>query len=147
MEPRLNMHQLVPKAYEVLIEMEKYLATTDLSLRLRELIKIRSSQINRCAYCLEMHTEDAIKAGETEQRIFALPAWEESPHFTEAERAVLAFTEEVTELSAHGVREETFQNLRKHFTDNQIAQIIIVIGQINFWNRINVSTKQIYHSS
>lgn len=147
MKERINIYKLEPKAYEVLIEMEKYIAATGLDHTLRELIKIRASQINRCAYCLEMHTEDARKAGETEQRIYALSAWEESPHFTDAERAALAITEEVTKLSEHGVRENTFQNMRKYYTDNQIAQIIIVINQINFWNRINVATKQLYTSS
>ena len=144
MESRINVHQLAPKAYEILIEMEKYMATMDVSLQLRELIKMRASQINKCAYCLEMHTLDARKAGETELRIYALPAWEESPHFTDAERAALAFTEEVTELSLDGVSNETLKTMQKYFTDEQIAQIIIVIGQINFWNRINVATKQVY---
>lgn len=147
MKERINIYKLEPKAYEVLIEMEKYIAATGLDHSLRELIKIRASQINKCAYCLEMHTVDARKAGETEQRIYALSAWEESPYFTDAERAALAITEEVTRLSEHGVRENTFQNMRKYFSDNQIAQIIIVINQINFWNRINVATKQLYTSS
>ncbi len=146
MKSRLNVHSHVPRAYEILIEMEKFIASADVSLQLRELLKIRASQINKCAYCLELHTEEATKAGETAQRIFALSAWEESHHFTEAEKAALAFTEEVTNLSAHGVKDITFDNMKKHYTDAQIAHIIIVIGQINFWNRINVSTQQTYTS-
>ncbi len=145
MKQRISIRQLEPKAYEVLHAMEKYLSTTELSPQLRELIKIRASQINKCAFCLEMHTKDARKAGETEQRIYALSAWEESPLFTDKERAVLALTEEVTKISEHGVKDITFQNVQTYFTNNQIAQIIIAINQINFWNRIAVSTKM-FHS-
>lgn len=145
MEQRINIKQLEPKAYEVLLAMERYLSTTELTLQLRELIKIRVSQINKCAYCIEMHAKDARKAGESEQRIYALSAWEESPLFTDEERAVLALSEEVTKIFEHGVNEITFQNVQKYYTDKQIAQIIIVINQINFWNRIAISTKM-FHS-
>ncbi len=144
MEPKMNVYKLVPKAYEILIEMENFLATTDLDHKFKELLKIRASQINKCAYCLEMHTLDAVKAGETNQRIYALPAWQESPHFTAQERAALQFTEEMTNLSEHGVKDETFNNLKEYFSEKQIAEIIILLGQINFWNRINVPTHQIY---
>ena len=146
MKQRLNVKQLEPKAYEILITMEKYLAATGLPVRLQKLIKIRASQINNCAYCLEMHTIEARAAGETEQRMHALAAWEESPYFTEAERAVLSFAEEVTKIAEHGVSDAVFQNMQAHYTDNQIAQIIILINQINFWNRIAVSTKQLYQA-
>ncbi|MBS1653122.1 MAG: carboxymuconolactone decarboxylase family protein [Bacteroidetes bacterium] len=144
MKQRINIKQLEPKAYEALYAMEKYLSTTDLSLQLRELIKIRVSQINKCAYCIEIHTKDARKAGETEQRIYALSAWEESPIFTDEERAVFALIDEVTKISEHGVKDATFQNIQTYFTDNQIAQIIIAINQMNFWNRIAVSTKMFH---
>lgn len=141
---RINVSELEPKSYEILLAMEKYLATTDLSHRLRELIKIRASQINKCAYCLEMHTKDARENGETEQRIYALSAWEESPLFTDAERSALHFTEQITEISKQGVTDEVYENLKKHFTEQQIAQMIIAIGQINFWNRIAVSTRMVH---
>jgi AhpD family alkylhydroperoxidase len=141
MKQRINIKQLEPKAYEVLYAMEKYLSTTNLTIQLRELIKIRVSQINKCAYCLDMHTKDARKTGETENRIYALSAWEESPLFTLEEKAAFALAEEITKISKHGVKDETFENIQKYFTDNQIAQMIIVINQINFWNRIAVSTK------
>ncbi len=141
MQQRINIKELEPQAYKVLFDMEKYLSATDLSFSLRELIKIRASQINRCAFCLEMHTRDAREAGETEQRIYALSAWEESPLFSKEEKAVLAMVEEVTRISEQGVRDITFQNLQQYFSENQIAQIIITINQINFWNRIAVSTR------
>jgi AhpD family alkylhydroperoxidase len=141
MQQRINIKELEPEAYKILFDMEKYLSKTDLSLMLRELIKIRVSQINKCAFCLEMHTKDAREAGETEQRIYALSAWEESPLFSEEEKAVLALAEEVTHISKHGVSDATFQKAQHYFTDKQVAQIIITINQINFWNRIAVSTK------
>ena len=109
MNERINIASLEPKSFEVLLQMEKYIASTGLDHKLKELIKIRASQINKCAYCLEMHTEDARKGGETEQRIYALSAWEESPYFTGAERATLALTEEVTKLSEHGVKKIHFR--------------------------------------
>ncbi|WP_234108675.1 carboxymuconolactone decarboxylase family protein [Chryseobacterium sp. R2A-55] len=144
MKKRVKVSKLEPKSYEVLFAMEEYLATTDLSHQLRELIKIRASQINKCSYCLEMHTKDARENGETEQRIYALSAWEESPLFTDAEKSALHFTEQVTEISKLGVSDEVYENLEKHFTENQIAQMIITIGQINFWNRIAVSTRLVH---
>ena len=144
MKQRINIKQLEPKAYEVLYAMEKYLSTIDLSLQLRELIKIRVSQINNCAYCIEIHTKDAKNAGETEQRLYALSAWKESSFFTKEERAVFALTEEVTKISKHGVKNTTFQNIQFFFSETQIAQMIIAINQINFWNRIAVSTKMFH---
>jgi AhpD family alkylhydroperoxidase len=147
MKQRINIKQLEPQAYEVLYTMEKYLAETDLSLQLRELIKIRVSQINKCAYCIEMHTKDARKAGETEQRIYALSAWEESPLFTDEERVVFALTDEITKIAEYGVKDTTFQNVQNYFTDKQIAQLIIAINQMNFWNRIAISTKMFHHTT
>ena len=144
MKQRISIKQVEPKAYEVLYVMEEYLSTTDLSVQLRELIKIRVSQINKCAYCLEKHTKDARKAGETEQRIYALSAWEESPLFTDEERAVFALTDEVTKISEHGVKDTTFQNVQTYFTDNQVAQIIMAINHMNFLNRIAISTKMFH---
>ncbi len=144
MKERLNIYENAPKALEILIEMEKYISTFDINIKLRELIKIRASQINKCAYCLEMHTIDAKKYGETEQRLNAIAAWEESPYFTDEERAALAFTEEVTRISEHGVKQNTFENLKKYFSEKQIAQMIIVINQINFWNRNAVTAKTLY---
>lgn len=147
MQTRIIVKDLEPQSYDILIEMEKLLHSCGLDHSLIELIKIRASQINKCAYCLEMHTQDARKAGETELRIYALSAWQESPHFSDKERAMLALTEEITEISKNGVLDETFQNAQKYFSDKEIAQIILTINQINFWNRIAVSTKLIYPSN
>lgn len=146
MKTRQNIYSNVPKAYEVLIEMEKFISKIDLDKKLKELMKIRASQINKCAYCLEMHIEDALKIGEEAKRIYALSAWQESPYFSDEERAVLEFTEQVTEISKNGLSDEVYENLKNYFSEKQIAEMIILLGQINFWNRINVTSKQVYKS-
>ncbi|ATL42509.1 carboxymuconolactone decarboxylase family protein [Elizabethkingia sp. HX WHF] len=141
MEKRINIAQTEPQLYKAMYGLEAAIAQTELSKTLKELIKIRASQINNCAYCLDMHTKDAIKNGETQQRIFVLSAWKEATYlYTEEEQAVLAMTEEVTLISNNGVSEETYQKALKHFTKNQVAQIIMAIITINAWNRIAVST-------
>lgn len=144
MKQRIDIKQLEPAAYEILLSMEKYLAQADIPPLLIKLMKIRASQINKCAYCIAMHTTEARKMGEEEQRIYALSAWEESPHFLEEEKAVLRLTEEVTLIGHGGLADTTFQGLQQHYSDQQIAQMIIVLGQINFWNRIAVTTLMTY---
>lgn len=144
MKQRLNVAELEPEAYKALVGVEKYLSTVSLDIKLRELIKTRVSQINHCAYCLEMHTKDALKYGETERRLFALPAWKESPLFSDKEKAMLAMVEEITLISHNGVSDETFENAKKHFSDNELAHIIVATGQINLWNRIAVTTHMFF---
>lgn len=141
MNKRININTTEPKAYKAMIGLETYLASVDISKTLKELIKIRASQINGCAYCLDMHTKDALKNGETHQRIFILSAWKEATEFfTEEEQAALAMTEEITLIQQSGLSEETYQKASKVFNENQIAQIIMAIVTINAWNRIAVST-------
>lgn len=144
MKKRISVYTLEPAAYKALKGVEDYTRAAELPSSLRELIKIRASQINGCAYCIDMHTEDAIELGETPRRIFALSAWKESPLFTEEERAVLQLTEEVTMISNHGVSDETYDTVLKFYSENQLAQILMQIVVINSWNRIAVSTNQIY---
>ncbi|REH54691.1 AhpD family alkylhydroperoxidase [Tenacibaculum gallaicum] len=146
MKQRLNIQELEPNAYNAILEIYKYLETTTLSKKSKNLIKIRASQINTCAYCIEMHTTEALKNGESQNRIFALSAWRESPLFSEKEKALLAATDEVTLISNNGLTEDTFQKLKEYFNANEIAQIIIQIGEINIWNRIAVST-QMFHTT
>lgn len=146
MKQRLNIQELEPNAYNAILEIYKYLETTTLSKKSKNLIKIRASQINTCAYCIEMHTTEALKNGEAQNRIFALSAWRESPLFSEEEKALLAATDEITQVSNNGLTEEIFQKLKSYFSDNEIAQIIIQIGEINIWNRIAVST-QMFHAT
>jgi|SRR5690554_1902042 len=140
MKKRIDISHLEPQAYKAMFELEKYLNDTELDKSLRKLIKIRASQINRCAYCIEMHTKDALENGEDQRRIFALSAWRESPLFSEKEKAVLKMTEEISLISHKGLKKKTSENIRKYFSDNEIIQIIMQIGTINTWNRIVIST-------
>jgi AhpD family alkylhydroperoxidase len=109
--------------------------------RLRELVRIRASQLNGCAYCIDMHTKDARAIGETEQRIYALPAWPETPYFTGPERAALAFTEAVTLLADTHVPAEAYQAVAAEFSPDEIAALVSLIVTINAWNAISVSTR------
>ena len=113
----------------------------DLDHRLRELVRIRASQLNGCAYCIDMHTKDARDLGESEQRIYALPAWREAPFFTDRERAALAFTESVTLLPEAGLPDDVYHEALEHFGEEQLGQLIMAIVVINSWNRIAVSTR------
>jgi|SRR5690606_8489706 len=141
MEKRISIHTLEPKAYKAMSGLEAYLSQTDLSKTLKELIKIRSSQINNCAFCINMHTKDALANGETQQRIFLLSAWREALDlYTDQERVALEMTEEITTIHQHGLRSETYQKALEVFSENQVAQIIMAIVTINSWNRIAVST-------
>lgn len=140
MSKRINIYNLEPEAYKALREFEKYLAASKLNPLLKELIKIRASQINGCAYCINMHTRDARKLGETEQRIYALSAWWDTPYFTEEEQAVLALTEEVTRIS-NRVSDETYNRAAKVLDEHALAQVIMAIIAINSWNRISITTR------
>ena len=141
MTKRININKVVPQAYKAMMGLEMYLANVEISKTLKELIKIRASQINNCAYCIDMHTKDALKNGETNQRIFLLSAWKEAKSFyTEEEQAVLIMTEEITLISQNGLSEEAYENTSKFFSETQIAEIIMAIVTINAWNRIAVST-------
>jgi AhpD family alkylhydroperoxidase len=118
----------------------KQLDKVEFDLALRELVRIRASQINGCAYCIDMHTKDARAIGETEQRLYALPAWRETPYFTEPERAALAFTESVTLLAVDHVPTAAYEAVAQHFSEDEVAALISLIATINAWNAIGVST-------
>lgn len=140
MQKRVNINSAEPNALKAMMGLENYLSHISISKTLKELIKIRASQINGCAYCIDMHTKDALKNGETNQRIFLLNAWKEaSDIFTDEERAVLAITEEVTLIQQKGLTDETYENALKYFSENQIAEIIMAVVTINAWNRIALS--------
>lgn len=143
MEKRIKIYETEPQAFKAMFGLEGYLAKAEISKSLKELIKIRASQINNCAYCIDMHTKDAMKNGESPERIFIISAWKEaSSFFTEEEQVVLAMTEEITLIHQNGLSSETYQRALGVFTENQIAQIIMVVVTINAWNRIAVSTHQ-----
>ena len=140
MENRIDIQKLEPNAYKQMFALENYIQNSQLSKTHLELIKIRASQINRCAFCINMHTADALKHGETNQRIFLLNAWKETELFTEEEKVVLTMTEEITLLHQHGLSDETYKKAEVLFDKNYMAQIIMAIVTINAWNRIAVST-------
>lgn len=144
MKTRFNIGELDPKAFEAMFAFEGYVKSTPLTFTHRELIKIRASQINGCAYCIEMHTADARKHGETESRIYALSAWRESPVFSDEERALLALTEEVTLIANKGLSDDTYEEMQKYFDDVTIAQVIMQVISINAWNRIAISSRTLH---
>ena len=144
---RINIGEIERNTYKAMINMESYVRNSQIPPLLRELIKIRASQINGCAYCIDMHTEDALALGETPRRIFAASAWKESPLFTEEEKAVLQMTEEVTLIATDGLSDETYNKVLKFFGERGLAQIIMQIVMINSWNRVAVSTHQIFEPS
>lgn len=140
MQKRIHIGKVQPEAYRAMMAMEKYIDGTGLKPLHKELIRIRASQLNGCSYCLDMHTVDARKLGETEQRIYLLQAWKETNLFTEEEKAILALTEEITLISNH-VSDETYQNAAAVFDEAYLAQIIMLIITINMWNRIGIVSK------
>ncbi len=119
----------------------KQLDKANIDHRLRELVRIRASQLNACAYCIDAHTKDARAVGETEQRIYALPAWRETPYFTDRERAALAFTESVTRLAETHVPDTDYQDLAAQFSEEEAAALVSLVVAINAWNAIGVSTR------
>lgn len=141
---RISIKNLEPDAYKAMLGLEQYIRNSPISPLLLEMIKIRASQINGCAYCIDMHTQEALEIGETQRRIFALSAWKESPLFTEEERIVLQLTEEVTLISKDGVSDATYDKVINAYGKNGLAQLIMQIIIINSWNRIAVSTKQVF---
>jgi AhpD family alkylhydroperoxidase len=139
MQPRINIGKIEPAGYKAILGLETFIENSPLTRKHKDLIKIRASQINGCAFCIDMHTKDARKAGETEQRIYALNAWRETPFFSEEERAILALTEEVTLISNH-VKDETYAQAAKVLEETYLAQVILAIITINAWNRIGIAT-------
>ncbi|MGF7232155.1 carboxymuconolactone decarboxylase family protein [Arachidicoccus sp.] len=146
MKQRMNLAQLDPAAYKAMRGLEEYMAQSELDILLKELIKIRASQINGCAYCIEMHALKARENKETEKRIYAISAWRESPLFSEEERAALQLTDELTRLGEEGVKDETYDQAVSIFGEKKLAQIIMQIITINGWNRFAVSTRMTHKS-
>ncbi len=142
MENRIQIDAVEPSAYNAMYALEKYLQQSDLKKIHKQLILIRASQINGCAFCIDMHTKEAIQHGETLQRIFLLNAWRETDLFTDEERVLLQMTEEVTLIHKKGLTSETYNKAISIFDEKYFAQIIIAITTINAWNRIAVSTNK-----
>lgn len=140
MSNRIKINQAEPGAYKAMLAFDHYTESSALTTKHKDLIKIRASQINGCAYCVDMHTGDARKAGETERRINVLTVWRDTPFFDEQERAILALTEEITLIAGH-VSDETYNTAAALFNEAYLAQIIMAIININAWNRIGIATK------
>jgi AhpD family alkylhydroperoxidase len=136
---RLPYYKIAPDGLKAVLGVENYIQHCGLEKSLIELVKMRASQINGCAYCLDVHSKDARKAGETEQRLYVLNAWEESPLYTERERAALAWTEAVTRVADTHAPKDVFDALRPHFSEKEIVDLTLLIGTINLWNRLAIS--------
>ncbi len=140
---RLDIHRVDPKAYQAVLAMETYVRNSGLDKRLYELVKIRASQLNGCAFCLDMHNRDARKAGEDQRRLDVLSAWREAPElFTERERAALAFTEAVSRIGDAGVPDQVWNDVAKHFDEAGIVHLLMAVATINVWNRLAIAIHQ-----
>lgn len=138
---RLNYGAADPKAMKAMLGLEEYASQAGIERSLYELVKTRASQINGCAYCLDMHTKDARHAGETEQRLYCLPAWRETSFYTERERAALEWTEVVTLIAQNHISDELYNSVKKYFTDQEMVALTMAIIAINGWNRLAISFK------
>ena len=143
MEPRIHYGKVAPAVLTAMRGLEDVVRGSGLEPSLRELVKVRASQINGCAYCVDMHTLDARAQGETEQRLYAVAVWQEAPFFTERERAALLWTEKVTLISEDHVPDEVYEQVRKHFTEEELVNLTLAIVAINGWNRFAVSFRSV----
>ena len=139
MEERIRYTKVAPLAYHALLGLEKYLRECGLEQRLLHLIKLRASQINGCAYCLDMHWKDLRAIGETEQRLCSLDAWQECPYYSNRERAALAWTEAVTRVSETHVPDEVYDQVKQHFSERELADLTVAVATINAWNRLAIA--------
>lgn len=144
MQARLNPMDLAPSGYAALLGVETYLRNCGLEHALLALVKLRASQINGCAYCLDMHSRDARRSGETEQRLYLLNAWRESPVYSERERAALAWTECLTRVASQGAPDADYDALRRQFSPVEIVNLSTAIGMINLWNRLMIAARGQY---
>ena len=144
MKARMNFYQAAPDTIKALVAVENEIAASGLEQSLIELVKTRASQINGCAYCINMHTEDARKHGETEQRLHLLNAWRESPLYSERERAALAWTEALTLVSETHAPDADYEAVRAEFTDGELVNLTTLIGTINAWNRIAIGFRAVH---
>jgi AhpD family alkylhydroperoxidase len=142
-ETRINLPRVAPDAYRALGGVETYIRGCGLEPSLIDLIKVRASQINHCVYCIDKHSRDAREVGETEQRLYLLNAWREAPFYSQRERAALEWTEHLTRLPTNGAPSVVYDQLRGSFSDVEVANLTVLIGMINLWNRIGVG----FHST
>jgi len=144
MQPRIDFTRVAPSAVKAMLDFSKYAEHSGLETSLLELVKLRASQINGCAYCLDMHSKDARAEGETEQRLYTLSAWRETPFFSERERAALEWTEALTEVAKTHVPDDVFERVHKHFNDAELVNLTLAVVVINGWNRIAISFRAVH---
>lgn len=136
MQPRLEIQKVAPEAYRAMAALGSYVRNSGLEPKLVELVKVRASQINGCAFCIDMHTKDARAEGETEQRLYGLTAWHEMPFYSERERAALAWTEALTLISETHAPDDVYEEVRQHFSELEVVNLSMAIVTINSWNRL-----------
>ena len=143
MEQRLDFYQANPAAIKALVGVEERIGKSALEKSLKELVRLRASQINGCAYCVDMHTTDARKGGETERRLATVVVWRETPFFTDRERAALEWTEAVTLVSHEHVPDDVWQAVRPHFSDEELVDLTLLVTAINAWNRFAIAFRKL----
>jgi len=143
MEPRLNFYKASPNAIKAMLGLEEQIARSGIEKPLIELVRLRASQINGCAYCIDLHSSDARKAGEDERRLSTLSVWRETPFFSERERAALEWTESVTEVAQSHVPDEVWERVEPHFTPEEIVDLTLLVATINSWNRLAIAFRKL----
>jgi AhpD family alkylhydroperoxidase len=144
MEARIDLTKSVPKdALQALYGLEQFIRKSGLEAKLLELVRMRASQINGCAYCLDMHSKDARAEGETEQRLYGLSAWRETPYYSDRERVALEWTESVTLVSRDQVPDELYERARRHFSEAELVNLTLAVVTINAWNRLAISFRAV----
>ena len=142
MEQRLDFYKASPDALKALIALEVAMSKLGLDPLLLDLVKLRASQINGCAFCVDLHSGDARKKGETERRLYAIPVWRETPFFTDKERAALAWTESLTRVADTHAPDADYDALRRHFSEAEMTNLTVAIGLINTWNRLSIGFRK-----
>jgi AhpD family alkylhydroperoxidase len=143
MQPRINQHKVAPGALKAMLGLESYLHKCSLDERLLNLVRLRVSQINGCAYCIDMHSKDLRAAGETEQRLYELDAWRETPFYTDREQAALAWAEAVTQITDGRVSDNIFKQARDQFSEQELVDLSLAVVAINGWNRLNIAFRTV----
>ncbi len=143
MEPRLKPSSVAPEGFRVMLSLDRYVTASGLEKSLLDLVKIRASQINGCAYCIDIHTKDARARGETEQRIYTLSAWRETPFYTDRERAALDWTEAVTLINENNVPDSLYKTVREQFSEKELVDLTLAVIAINGFNRISTSFRSV----
>lgn len=143
MQPRIDSYKVAPEGYKALLGLEQYLKHSALEQPLLHLIKLRASQVNGCAYCIDMHWKDLKAIGESEHRLYGLDAWRESPFYTDRERAALAWTEAVTRITEGHAPDDVYEHVRAQFNEKELADLTLAIATINAWNRLAISLRAV----